>query len=498
MNISIRPSPHLETTSHAVSRAVRPSHNISRLSRTRARISTPVVCGTVAALDAVIIGACGFASAWTAHIALVWPSHVVALGVLLGTLASVQLLNVMGSYRLESLRDQSRSAARLSASVAAMTAGQLVLAATLNALDLGLSAWLSAWLATATLALMGARIVLEQRFREWRGAGRLTERAALLGATPLARQLLMRFQSGRTDDVEIVGVFDDHDPRFQSDESVGRIDDLIDLIRQNYLDTVIITVPLSNERRIADLLKHLERVAVDIRLCPDAFGLKTGSFTVGSVGKQAVLNVVDKPVAHWRQILKRAEDCVLSTLILALIAPLMLMIAAAVKLDSPGPVFFRQKRLGFNNRLIEVLKFRTMRNDMSDPNAERLATRNDARITRVGAFLRRTSLDELPQFINVLRGDMSIVGPRPHALAAKAGSILYPDAVPFYDARHRMKPGITGWAQVNGWRGETQTTEQILRRVEHDLFYVEHWSVVMDLKIILRTVLGGFVGKAAY
>jgi len=181
-----------------------------------------------------------------------------------------------------------------------------------------------------------------------------------------------------------------------------------------------------------------------------------------------------------------------------LISPLMMAIALLIRFDSPGPALFRQKRYGFNNHLIEVLKFRTMYQEKSDANGERLTQRDDPRITRVGAFLRRTSLDELPQFLNVLRGDMSIVGPRPHALSAKAGTLLYQEAVKYYDARHRMKPGITGWAQVNGWRGETDTLEQIRKRVEHDLYYIEHWSIALDLRIIARTIVGGFTGRNAF
>jgi exopolysaccharide biosynthesis polyprenyl glycosylphosphotransferase len=207
---------------------------------------------------------------------------------------------------------------------------------------------------------------------------------------------------------------------------------------------------------------------------------------------------MDRPLRDWRRIAKEIEDRVLAAAILTLISPLMLVIACLIKLDSPGPVFFRQKRYGFNNELIEVLKFRTMYDEARDDNAEQLTRRNDPRVTRLGAFLRRTSIDELPQFFNVLRGEMSIVGPRPHALAAKAGLLLYQDAVGHYDARHRMKPGITGWAQVNGWRGETDTIEQIRRRVEHDLYYIENWSIRLDLAIILRTIFGGFTGRYAY
>jgi lipopolysaccharide/colanic/teichoic acid biosynthesis glycosyltransferase len=169
-----------------------------------------------------------------------------------------------------------------------------------------------------------------------------------------------------------------------------------------------------------------------------------------------------------------------------------------VRLDSPGPALFRQKRHGFNNELIEVYKFRTLYQDKGDSNADTLVTKNDNRVTRLGRFLRKASLDELPQLITVLKGDMSIVGPRPHALQAKAADRLYDDAVDGYFARHRVKPGITGWAQVNGWRGETDTQEKILRRTEFDLYYIEHWSILFDLKIILKTPFALFETRNAY
>src|SRR5262249_40461512 len=190
---------------------------------------------------------------------------------------------------------------------------------------------------------------------------------------------------------------------------------------------------------------------------------------VSHIAGRTFLNVIDRPLYGWRSIAKEIEDRLLGVAILSLIAPLLFAIAILIKLDSPGPVLFRQKRYGFNNRLIEVWKFPSMHPHLTDADAEQLPRRNAPRITRVGAFLRRTSLDELPQFINVVRGEMSIVGPRPHAVRAKAGSLLYQEAVKYYDARHRVKPGITGWAQVNGWRGETDTVEQIRKRVEHDL-----------------------------
>jgi Undecaprenyl-phosphate glucose phosphotransferase len=257
-------------------------------------------------------------------------------------------------------------------------------------------------------------------------------------------------------------------------------------------------MPLSVDRAITDTMNKLSLLPVDVRLCPDAFGLGLGEVQVSHLGGLTFLNVINRPLRDWQWIAKEIEDRVLAAAILTMVSPLMLVVALLIKLDSPGPVFFRQKRYGFNNQLIEIWKFRSMHHDLQDVDAEQLTRRNDPRITRVGAFLRRTSLDELPQFINVLRGEMSIVGPRPHAPRAKAGTLLYTDAVRYYDARHRVKPGITGWAQVNGWRGETDTIEQIRKRVEHDLHYIDNWSIRLDLKIIARTALGGFTGHHAF
>ena len=195
-----------------------------------------------------------------------------------------------------------------------------------------------------------------------------------------------------------------------------------------------------------------------------------------------LLQVFSRPLADWRLVMKDIEDRGLALLLLILFGPLLLLISVLIKLDSRGPVFFRQARYGFNHQLINVLKFRTMYTHLEDRAAAQLATRNDPRVTRIGRFLRRSSLDELPQLINVLRGDMSIVGPRPHALSARAADRLYEEVVEEYAARHRVKPGITGWAQVNGWRGETDTYDKIKKRVEYDLYYIENWSLVLDIK----------------
>ncbi len=188
----------------------------------------------------------------------------------------------------------------------------------------------------------------------------------------------------------------------------------------------------------------------------------------------------------------------LAALLLVLSMPVMGLIAACIKLDSPGPVFFRQQRYGFNNQLIDVIKFRTLCLEQQDDDADQLVIPGDPRVTRLGRFLRRTSLDELPQLLNVLKGDMSVVGPRPHALHASAGGRLYGEVVEKYAIRHKVKPGITGWAQINGWRGETDTEDKIRGRVEHDLYYIENWSLMLDLVIVLRTAWTVLKGDRAH
>jgi Undecaprenyl-phosphate glucose phosphotransferase len=471
-------------------------------------ISEPVVCGLVATLDGLLILFSGLWAASFAGVDRTASPHIIAAVTLLGAILSINLWHVMGAYRFTALQRFKRGFAVALSGLSIMVAAQFALALSLGEVTKPNMAWLGLWFAAGVVLLGTARAVVRMRIASWTHAGRLTERVAIVGATIIAREFLHNLRAGlptREADphMHVVGVFDDMEHpalpgQRRGKDAIGSMESLIDLIRRNCVDTVIIAMPLSEDERIAAILDKLQHVAVDVRLCPDHFGLRMGQFTVSRCGSHSLLNVVNKPMRDWRQVAKKVEDMVLGTIIFALISPLLLGIAIAIKIDSPGPVLFRQKRFGFNNQLIEVLKFRSMHHAMSDPNAEKLATRNDPRITKLGAFLRRTSLDELPQFINVLRGEMSIVGPRPHAIAAKAGTLIYHDAVQYYDARHRVKPGITGWAQVNGWRGETQTVEQIVRRVEHDLFYVENWSIAMDLKIILRTIFGGFTGKSAY
>src|SRR5262249_25842555 len=276
------------------------------------------------------------------------------------------------------------------------------------------------------------------------------------------------------------------------------------------VDLVIFSLPISAEGRILQMLKKLWVLPVDIRLSAHTNKLRFRPRSYSYIGSVPVLDVFDRPIADWDVVMKWLFDKVVRGLallaalpgmaIVALAAlPVMAMVALAVRIDSRGPVLFKQKRYGFNNELIEVFKFRSMYVDQSDATAAKLVTRGDPRVTRVGRFIRKTSLDELPQLFNVLFvGNLSLVGPRPHAVNAKAEEQLYDEAVDGYYARHRVKPGITGWAQINGWRGETDTHEKIQKRVEHDLYYIENWSVLLDLYILVRTPVALMKTENAY
>jgi len=245
--------------------------------------------------------------------------------------------------------------------------------------------------------------------------------------------------------------------------------------------------------------RSLAVLPAEVKLPARATELRFTPGTYSRIGNVAMIDLLEKPIADWGSVSKWVFDKIVGVLALILLAPLMLAVAAAIKFDSRGPALFRQKRYGFNNELIEVFKFRSMYTDRCDANATKLVTKDDPRVTRVGRFIRKTSLDELPQLFNVVfKGNLSLVGPRPHAVHAKAVDRLYDEAVDGYFARHRVKPGITGWAQINGWRGETDNDEKIQRRVEHDLYYIENWSVLFDLYILVMTPFSLLKTENAY
>lgn len=350
----------------------------------------------------------------------------------------------------------------------------------------------SAWLVGFPLASIFVRIAIRRVLRHMHTRGHNLRRVAIVGATEsgvrLAQKLTEMKESGNC----VVGFFDDRDKKRLTHVELGEhrirggIKRLLEKTRAGEIDVIYVALPLRAERRIRDIISLLADSTATVYILTPLFMFDLMHARWGSVADMPVVSVFDTPFEGLGGSLKRLEDVVLSAFILMLVGLPMLGIAIGVKATSKGPVFFRQTRYGLNGQPIRVWKFRTM-TTMDDGSKVVQATKDDKRVTPFGAFLRRTSLDELPQFFNVLTGEMSVVGPRPHAVAHNE---LYRKKIRGYMLRHKVKPGITGWAQVNGWRGETEVLEKMEQRVEHDLYYIDNWSLLWDLQIVFLTVFG--------
>jgi Undecaprenyl-phosphate glucose phosphotransferase len=363
--------------------------------------------------------------------------------------------------------------------------------------------WLAGWYAAVIAGLGVGRFALGLATRRWAKQGRLNRRAVIYGTGENCQRVIAALEADSGSDIRICGIFDDRtDERTTALVSgyptLGRLDDLIAFSRQTRIDMVIMALPLQAEGRIVSLLKRMFVMPVDVRLAAVATKLRLRPRAYSFIGSVPMLDLYDKPIADWGTVAKWLFDKTIAFAALILLAPVMAAVALAIRLESRGPVLFRQKRYGFNNELIEIYKFRSMYTDKTDVEASRLVTKGDPRVTRVGRFIRKTSIDELPQLLNVLSGTLSLVGPRPHAVQAKAADTIYENAVEGYFARHKVKPGITGWAQINGWRGETDTEEKLQKRVEHDLYYIENWSLLLDLYILARTPFALLKTENAY
>jgi putative colanic acid biosysnthesis UDP-glucose lipid carrier transferase len=297
---------------------------------------------------------------------------------------------------------------------------------------------------------------------------------------------------------ELVGYFDDRAPERAHPEAVGRVlgrvDDVEEHVKRHGIHNVYITLPIVAQPRVMDLLRRLQDTTTSVHYAPDVFGVNVIQGQLQDLEGIPVVSLLESPITGTNHLVKRATDIVLGTLIIALISPVLLAVAIGVKMSSPGPIIFKQRRTGLDGKEIMVFKFRSMITQDNGPVVKQ-ATKNDPRITPFGAFIRKTSLDELPQLFNVLLGTMSLVGPRPHAVAHNEE---YRKIVQAYMLRHKVRPGITGWAQVNGFRGETDTVEKMAARVQYDLEYLRNWSLALDLKILARTVRVLFFDRNAY
>ncbi len=362
--------------------------------------------------------------------------------------------------------------------------------------------WFLGFYVCGAAALTGQRSMVAMMMRQRIRAGYVMRSVVLVGANELSEALIARLESNRSG-VRVVGVFDDREGapavKLRGVPMLGSVADLLEYSKSHVIDLVVLTLPMAAKERVNGVIAALRHQPLAIRVLPGEIGLDRISpmrLSRDELPGVQLIAVADRPISEFALFAKGAIDRVAAGLGLLVLAPLLLAIAGGIAMTSPGPVLFRQARVGYRGRPFYILKFRTMHRE--DCGSVAPTYRGDRRIFPFGRWLRKLSLDELPQLINVLNGDMSLVGPRPHMLGQTVDGKTFFEAVNEYAARHRVKPGITGWAQVNGWRGPTETLEQVERRVEHDIYYIENWSLMLDLVIVLKTVFVGFFGKNAF
>ncbi len=457
-----------------------------------------VLIGALRVSDVAIVVLAGVFAFWLRHGATSPPSNPYLVAIAIAAILMANYAHFARIYSLAALR-------RVLAGYGALATAWFGVAITLVAIayltkssDLFSRLWFVIWIALALTALFLLRLAIADQVRTWMHEGKLTRNLVIVGAGEYGERLMQRLALHPDPSLRVLGLFDDRRTRvaheIQGVPLRGTVNDLLLFARRHRVDEIVIALPWRAGPHLVELLSRLRSVPADVKLCPEMVGLDLPAIGYSTLAGLPMLNVFERPLGGWSHVVKAIEDRVLGAFLFVATLPLCLLIAAAIKLDSRGPVLFRQTRYGFNNEEFAVLKFRTMRVG-AEGGAVAQARRSDPRITRVGALLRRTSLDELPQLYNVLKGEMSLVGPRPHAVPHNQ---QYAALIGGYLGRHRVKPGMTGWAQVHGLRGETATAEHMRLRVEYDIHYIEHWSLGLDLKILFLTLFVGFVNENAY
>lgn len=369
--------------------------------------------------------------------------------------------------------------------------------------------WFGTWTTLAIASLFVFKRLMVIGLRELRGRGWNQKNIVIFGAGELGQMVAERLKDAEWAGFRITAFLDDSAPAGTEGLTSNKVSvenhpipiynsaalDLEKFIKEHDVQELWFALPLKAEERVREVLFALRHSTIQIRFVPNIFSFKLLlGHSISDVAGIPVVDINSSPISGMNRVIKEIEDRVLAAIILTLISPIMALIALAIRLESRGPIVYKQERHGWDGKVIKVYKFRSMRVTESAGEFKQ-ATKNDSRVTKVGAFIRRTSLDELPQFFNVLQGRMSIVGPRPHPISLND---QYKDKVEFYFQRHKVKPGITGWAQVNGYRGETDTLEKMERRIQYDLQYIQNWSLWLDLKIIFLTIFKGFVSDKAY
>jgi polysaccharide biosynthesis protein PslA len=431
---------------------------------------------------------------------VLWPDYAVALGV--SAPLAVFIFRAAGSYSPLARRSSWQAQARIAVfGLLCFGAILLCLVFYTKMSEIYSRGWVTAWFGFLAAMTLGVRALYSWIDGNNEISASFADRVAVVGAGEIGEHVFALLAAGGEHRVNVVGIFDQRCTRQAKriEEHVrGTIKDLILMASRFELDAIIVAIPWGAERRLDDIVQQLRVLSVDVFVLPGSAPARYLTSPLYQLGNMPVIGLIARPLDDVCHIIKLFEDKILSLLIGILAAPMLAVIMVAIKLDSPGPILFRQTRRGFHHNLFTMYKFRTMHHVETDLLGDRLTERNDKRVTRVGWWLRRLSLDEFPQLINVLRGDMSLVGPRPHAINSKAADYLYEDAVVEYAYRYRVRPGITGWAQINGWRGGTETVEKLQKRVDYDLYYIDNWSVALDLKILCLTALRGFWHENAY
>ena len=451
-------------------------------------VAASVVSGLVACVDSLVVIGTGIVAyltvfggerpdigTYSAAICFVW-------------IISVLLFHLAGLYRFDAINNPVAVIDRI---VVAFLATFLFLTAAFSINDaVTLSTeWTVAFGALSGVSIIALRFGVANLALRLSRVGVLRREVVIAGTAPQVERLLTFLQRTRPDFIDVVGAFVDGDTRqtILGTKVFGRISDTAMFLRRSLVNDVIVALPWSAEAAVHSTIDELHALPINVYLASDFIhpdiGLREPPEHFAGL---PLVPVHGHPLSGWRIAVKAIEDYTLAALALAVLAPLMILIAIAVKIDSPGPIIFRQRRLGFNNQVFEIFKFRSMIHTEKQVTKTLQAKENDPRFTRLGSFLRRSSLDELPQLLNVLNGTMSLVGPRPHAIDHNED---YSRLIRGYFARHRVKPGITGWAQVNGLRGETDTTAKMQARVTHDVFYTDNWSLAFDIRILLQTVV---------
>ncbi len=395
-----------------------------------------------------------------------------------------------GLYQPELLQKPSGAAAKIAISLGFVFLTLSLAGYVAEGADYFPSSWVLIWLAASLSSLLIGRAIFATLVARMSNRGMFQTKVAIYGEGACLADAVVGIAANRPD-IEIVGIF--VPPAEHSNHGPGELEELVECVRSQKVDQILIAPSAKMTKRLPNIFRHLSAVPCDVQLVICEIDAELPPREVTIRGRQVLLKLQGKPVSGWSSVLKTLEDRIFGSVALLLFSPLFLAIAIAIKLDSKGPVFFRQRRHGFNHQVFSVWKFRTM-HVMEDGPIIIQAHRGDVRVTRVGRLLRKSSLDELPQLFNVLKGEMSLVGPRPHALAHDD---YYSQLIDHYAGRHVVKPGITGWAQVNGLRGPTSDAELMRKRIELDLYYVQHWSIWLDLKILALTPFFGFTNDRA-